>query len=188
MDLSLSCGWLALFCLISAQAQTTTTKQTASASASFTYVSDDGCVQNEVSVFAHKTTMVAAVTPKTTAIVNFFRHRYDICEDSDLGPDVVTGTVTDFSGDLNRASLFSTISGTSALGSVVRVSFALVWQGKGAITRVTGRPQNTRAGASKVVRSENASRSAVVSGTIDGENISEMPNASLRTTQNTISR
>ena len=69
MRLSLGCAWLALFSLMPAQAQTATTKKTAAASASFAYVSDDGCVHNEVILFANRTTVVSAKPPRTTAEV-----------------------------------------------------------------------------------------------------------------------
>ena len=89
---------------------------------------------------------------------------------------------------MNRASLNATISGPTASGSVVTVSFVLVWEGKGSITRQAARPQDTR-GSAKVTRSENLSRNAVVSGTIDGQDISNaMVGASLHTTRKTISR
>jgi hypothetical protein len=176
--------------LFSAQAQTATSKkQTFSARASFTYMTDDGCVQNEVIVFANKTTMVAAVPPSTTTGVTYSRYRYDYCEDSELGMDVGTSPQLTFSGDLNKASLYGTISGTAASGSVGTVSLELVWEGTGNITSLPGRPQNKRAGGSKVLHSENMSRHAVVRGTIDGQNVSGgMMTASLHTTQDTISQ
>jgi len=190
MGLTRACGWLALSSLIAAEAQTTTTTtQAFAASASFAYMSDDGCVQNEVVVFANRTTVVSAKAPRTTAEVMYSRYRYDYCEDSDLGTDLGTGVRPIFSGDLNRASLNATISGPSASGSVVTVSFVLVWEGKGSITRQTARPQNRRAGSVKVIRSENLSRNALVSGTMDGEDISDaMVGASLQAIRKTISR
>ena len=91
MGLMRACGWLALSSLIAAEAQTTTTTtQASAASASFVYVSDDGCVQNEVVLFANRTTVVSAKAPRTTAEVMYSRYQYDYCEDSDLGTDVGT--------------------------------------------------------------------------------------------------
>jgi len=190
MGLTRACGWLALSCLIAAQAQTAaTTTQASAASASFAYVSDDGCVQNEVIVFANRTTVVSAKAPITTAQVTYSRYRYDYCEDSDLGTDMGTSPRPAFSGDLNRASLNATINGYAASGSVVPISFVLVWEGKGRIMRQAGRPQNARAGSAKLIRGENLSRNAVVRGTIDDRDISDATvGASLRTTRKTISR
>jgi hypothetical protein len=102
----------------------------------------------------------------------YSRYRYDYCEDSDLGADVGTSLRPVFSGDLNRAALNATINGTTASGSPVTVSLALVWEGNGVITRLAGHPPNTRSGTAKAVGIENLSRNAVVSGTMDGQRIS----------------
>ena len=189
MGIMRACGWLALSSLIAAEAQTpATTTQGSTASATFAYVSDDGCVQNEVIVFADRTTVVSAKGPSTTAEVTYTRYRYVYCEDSDLGTDLGTSPRPMFSGDLNRASLNATINGHTASGSVIAVSFVLVWEGKGGITRRVGRPQTTRAGSAKLVPSENLSRNAVVSGTMDDRDISDATiGASLHTTRKTIS-
>jgi hypothetical protein len=189
MRLSFASSGLAIFSLISAQAQTATTKQTSAASASFNYVSDDGCVQNEVIVFANSATVGAADQPKTTATVTYSRYRYDYCDDSDLGTDVGNSPRPTFSGDLNKASLYVTINGLTASGSATTISFELVWVGTGGTVRLPDHPQNKRAANSKVVRSENMSRNAVVRGTIDGQNVSGgMISANLHTTRNTISQ
>jgi hypothetical protein len=190
MNLTRACAWLALSSLIGAGAQTaTTTTQASAANASFVYVSDDGCVENEVVVLANRTTVVSAKGPSTTAEVTYSRYRYDYCEDSDLGTDLGTSSAPIFSGDLNRASLNATINGHTALGSAVTVSLVLVWQGKGSVTRRAGHPQNTRADSAKVIRTENLSRNAVVSGTMDEWDISDgAVGASLHTTRKTISR
>src|ERR1035437_7638991 len=149
--LTRACGWLALSSLIAAQAQTaTTTTQASAASANFAYMSDDGCVQNVVIVVANVRTVVSAKAPGTTAEVTYSRDRYDYCEDSDLGTDLGTSPRPVFSGNLNRASLNATINGHTASGSVIAVSFVLVWEGKGGITRRVGRPQTTRAGSAKL--------------------------------------
>src|ERR1035438_1508948 len=130
--LTRGCGWLALSSLIAAQAQpVATTTQTSAASANFAYVSDDGCVQNEVIVFANQTTVVSRQAPRTTAEVTYTRYRYDYCADTDLGTDLGTNSQPMFSGDLNRASLNATIHGHTASGSAVTVSFVLVWNGRG---------------------------------------------------------
>src|ERR1035438_9580235 len=103
--LTRACGWLALSSLIAAQAQTgATTTQTSAASANFTYVSDDGCILNEIIVFANRTTVVTANAPRTTGEVTYTRYRYDYCEDVDLGTDLGSSAQPAFSGDLNRAS------------------------------------------------------------------------------------
>ena len=65
MGLTCTCGCLLFSSLIAAAAQTaatTTTTQTSAASASFAYVSDEGCVQNEVTVFACLTIPATATT------------------------------------------------------------------------------------------------------------------------------
>jgi hypothetical protein len=190
MGLTRACGWLALSSLIAAEAQApATTTQASTASASFAYVSDNGCIQNEVIVFANRTMVVSAKAPSTTAEVTYSRYRYDYCEDSDLGTDLGTASRPVFSGDLNRASLNATINGHTPSGSVVTVSFVLVWEGKGGITRRADRPQDSRAGSIKSIRSENLSRNAVVSGTLDDRDISDaIIGASLHTTRKTISR
>jgi len=191
MGLTRACGWLALssLILIAAEAQTAaTTMQEAAATASFTYVTDDGCVQNEVTVFANRTTAVSAKTPNATAEVTYFRYRYDYCEDSDLGTDLGASSRPVFSGDLNSASLNARIDGRTASGSVVTISFVLEWEGKGGIARRAGRRQDTRAGG-KSIGGETLSRSAVVTGTVDERNISDATvDASLHTTRRTIPR
>jgi hypothetical protein len=112
-----ACGWLTLSSLIAAEGQTAaTTTQAFAASASFAYVSDDGCVQNDVIVFANRTTVDSAQAPSTTAEVTYSRYRYDYCQDSDLGTDQGTSRRPLFSGDLNRASLNATINGHTASG------------------------------------------------------------------------
>jgi hypothetical protein len=190
MGLTRACGWLALSSLIAAEAQTAaTTTQTSAASATFAYVSDDGCIQNEVVVFANTTTVVSGKTPGTTSEVSYTRHRYDHCEDSDLGTDLGTGTRPTFSGDLNKASLNAAVAGRTPSGSTVTFSVALVWEGKGGITHQAGRPQKAGANGAKSIRSENLGRNAVVNGTIDGEEISDaVVGGSLHTTRKTIAR
>jgi hypothetical protein len=191
MGFTRACGWLALSSfLIAAEAQTVaTTTQSFAATANFAYVSDDGCVQNEVIVFANRTIVVPAKAPGTTAEVTYTRYRYDYCEDTDLGTDLGTSSRPIFSGDLNRGSLNATINGHTASGSVVTVSLVLVWEGKGGITRRAGGAQNTRAGSARSTPSENLSRNAVVSGSMDDRDISDaIVGASLHMTRKTISR
>jgi len=191
MDLTQACGWLTLSsCLIAAAAQTAATvRQASAASANFAYMSDDGCVENEVVVVANTTTVVSTKTPRPNSQVMYSRHRYDYCEDTDLGTDLGTSLRPVFSGDLNRAALNATISGTTASGSTVTVSFVLVWEGKGGIMHLASHPPNTGSGNTRVIRSQNLSRNAVVSGTMDGQNISDaMVSASLQTTRKTASR
>jgi hypothetical protein len=188
--LTRACGWLALSGWIAANAQTAApATHTSAATANFAYVSDDGCVQNEIIVFASRTTVVSDKTPHTTAEVTYSRYRYDYCEDTDLGTDLGASSQPVFSGDLNRASLNATVNGHTASGSAVTVSFVLVWEGKGVIARRMGRPQNTRDGGANLVRNENLSRTAVVSGSMDGLDISGATvGATLHTTRKTISR
>jgi hypothetical protein len=181
---------LALSSFIAAEAQTAaTTTQASAASASFAYVSDDGCIQNTVMVFATRTTVVSAKAPTTTAQVSYSRYRYDYCEDADLGTDLGTSPRPDFSGDLNRTSLNATINGHTASGAAVVISFALAWEGKGSTTRQVESPQNRPAGSAKLIRSENLVRNAVVRGTVDERDISgAVIGASLHTSRKTISR
>lgn len=190
MVLTQACAWLALSSLlIAAEAQTATTREVSAATANFAYMSDDGCVENEVVVVANATTVVSAKTPTRNSQVMYSRNRYDYCKDTDLGTDLGTSLRPAFSGDLNRAALNVTISGTTASGSVVTVSIMLVWEGKGAILRLAGRPPRTHPGATQVSSSQNLSRNAVVSGTVDGQTISDgTVNASLQTTRKTVSR
>jgi hypothetical protein len=179
-------GWLAFCSLIAAQAQpATTTTRALAASATFAYPSDDGCVENDVIVFANQTTVASAKTPGATAEVMYYRHRYDYCADADLGTDQGTSRRPVFSGDLNRAALTAAISGTSASGSAVSASFELVWEGKGAITPTP----KTASGSTKMVRDESLTRNAVLSGTIDGQSVSSaLVSANLHSTRRTISR
>jgi hypothetical protein len=177
--------------LIAAQAQTAaTTSQTAAASANFTYVSDDGCILNEVIVFANRTTVVKANTPpRTTAEVMYTRYRYNYCEDADLGTDLGTSSQPVFSGDLNRASLNATINGHTASGSAVTVSFVLMWEGKGGVTRKAGRPPSAPASSARSIHTETLNRNAVVTGSMDERDISDAAvGASLHTTRKTISQ
>jgi hypothetical protein len=184
-----ACGCLALFTCMGLQAQTSVTTQSNSASANFAYLSDDDCVQNDLEVFASKTTVGAANAPKTTTAVTYSRHRYNLCEDTDLGTDVGAAGRTAFSGDLNRASLSATVSGSSGPGSSVTVAFVLEWAGRGDSARLPAMAQSKRAGRPTVVRSENLSRTAAVRGTIDGLDVSGgAVSASLHTTESTISR
>jgi len=189
MRLCLTCGCLTFFTLASAEAQKTTTTQASAANASFAYVSDDGCVQNDVVVFANKTTVVSANPPTTKTAVTYSRYRYDYCDDADLGTDMGASAQPVFSGNLDGALLNATVNGTTAAGSAAPVSIVLVWEGRGARTSLAARP-HTRAGSPKVIHSENLSRNAVVvSGTIDGQDISQsLVSASLRTTLKTTSR
>jgi hypothetical protein len=188
--LTRGCGWLALSSLIAAQAQTAaTTTQTSAASANFAYVSDDGCILNEIIVFANRTTAVWDNTPRTTAEVTYTRYRYDYCEDADLGTDLGTSSQPVFSGDLNRASLNATINGHTASGSAVTVSFVLMWEGKGGVTRKAGRPPSAPASSARSIHTETLNRNAVVTGSMDERDISDAAvGASLHTTRKTISQ
>jgi hypothetical protein len=179
--------WLPLFSLIAAEPQTARTTQESAASASFVFMSDDGCVQNEVLVFANLRNVMSAQAPSKTAEVTYSRHRYDYCENSDLGTDIGTSSRPVFSGDLNTASLNATIDGHTASGSVVLVSFVLAWEGRGGIKRQAVHPQNAGPGSARSIRSESLSRNAVVTGTVDRQEINDaLVGASLHTTRRTL--
>jgi hypothetical protein len=189
MGLTRTLCWLAFSSLIAAAAQPVRTTQVSAASASFAYTSDEECVQNEVLVFANMRTVASAKAPSTTAEVTYSRHRYDYCEDADLGTDIGTTLRPVFSGDLNTASLNTTIEGHTASGSGVTISFALVWEGRGDVKRQAIHPKNAGAGSAKTVSSENLSRNAVVTGTVDRQDIADsVVGASLHTTRRTIPR
>jgi hypothetical protein len=178
---------MALFAWTAIAQTATTTTQASTASANFAYVSDDGCVQNEVMVFVTRSTVASAKGPTTTAEVTYTRYRYDYCADVDQGTELGASSRPVFSGDLNRASLTAAINGHTASGTPVTVSLALVWDGRGSITRKAGNPQAARSGGAKVIRSENWGRNAVVNGTMDERDISfAMVGARLQTTQTTI--
>ena len=187
--LTSACICLALSPLIAVETETIgTTTQTSAASANFIYVSDDACILNEVIVFANRTTVVSAGAPRTTGEVTYTRYRYDYCEDADLGTDLGSSSQPAFSGDLNRASLNATIHGHTASGLPVTVSFALMWEGKGSITSKVARPQNSPGGGGST-HTENISRSAMVSGSVDEQDISDAAvGASLHTTRKAISQ
>lgn len=180
--------WLAIFPFIAAEAQTAMTTQVSTASANFSYVSDDGCIQNDVMVFATRRTVVSDKAPSTTGVVTYSRYRYDYCQDSDLGTDLGSSSRLDLSGDLNKTSLNATIQGHTASGSTVSISFVLMWEGKGNVTRQVSTPPNARAANAKLTRSDMI-RNAVVRGTVDERDVSEaVVGARLRSTQNTMSR
>jgi len=185
-------SWLALPFLMAAQTQpvATTTTQTSAASANFAYVSDDGCVQNEVIVFASQTTLAApGKAPQTNAEVTYSRYRYDFCEDTDLGTDLGTSSQPMFAGDLSRASLNTTIHGHTASGGTVSVSFILSWNGQGTVTSRAPRPQSPRPGAARLISGENLSRNAIVTGIMDEREISAAAvAASLHTARKSLAR
>jgi len=196
MRLLCAFGWLAISASIATAGQaprpaqaSTKTVQSSSVSATFAYVSDGGCVQNQVVVFANLRTASSSKAPQTTADVTYSRHRYDDCDDADLGTDIGTSSRPAFSGDLNKALLNATVEGHTPSGSAVAVSFALVWEGKGAITRHPGRLPAARADGAKPIASESLSRSAAVSGSMDGEDISDaVVSGSLHTSRKTTHR
>jgi len=127
--------------------------------------------------------------PDTRAEVTYSRHRYDDCEDADLGTDIGATSRVAFSGDLNKAFLNATVEGHTPSASLVAVSFALVWEGKGVITRQAGRSPGARSDVARPIHIENLSRTAVVSGSMDGDDISDAAvSASLHTSRKTIPR
>jgi len=175
--------------LIAGETQTATTTLASAASASFAYMSDDECVQNEVLVFANMRTVASAKATTTTAEVAYSRHRYDYCKDSDLGTDMGSTSRPVFSVDLNTASVDASIDGHTDSGSVTTFSIALVWQGRGGIKRQVDRPQNAVVGSPTLIRQENLSRNAVVSGTVDRQDAADaLVGASLHTSRRTIPR
>ncbi len=188
------CGCLAISSMIAAAAQAPapvsgSATRSSVASATFAYVSDGGCVQNQVVVFANLRTASPSKGAGTSAEVTYSRHRYDDCEDSDLGTDIGTSSRLAFSGDLNKAYLNAAVEGHTPSGSPVTASFALVWEGKGAITRQASRPTGARSGSGKAIPSENLSRGAVVTGSMDGEDISDaVVSGSLHTSRKTVPR
>ena len=188
--LTSACVCLALSPLIAAETETIgTTTQTSAASANFIYVSDDGCILNEVIVFANRTTVVSAGAPRTTGEVTYTRYRYDYCEDTDLGTDLGSSSQPAFSGDLNRALLNATIHGHTPSGSPATISLALMWEGKGSVTSKTARPQNSPSGSPGLARTQNMSRNATVSGSVDEQDVSDAAvGASLHTTRKAISQ
>ncbi len=187
-NLTLACLCLTLSGSVAAQVQPATrTTQTSAASANFAYMSDDGCIESQVTVFANRTTVNAEQAPATMAVM-YSRHRYDYCENSDLGTDLGTSLRPVFSGDLNRAALNTTISGTTAAGSGVSVSFELVWEGRGDARRLLDEGKGA-SGRARLIRNESQTRGAVVSGTVDGQNVAGATlSATLRTSRKTVSR
>ncbi len=172
--LTSACVCVALSSLIAAEPETIgATTHTSAASANFIYVSDDGCILNEVIVFANRTTVVSASAPRATGEVTYTRYRYHYCEGADLGTDLGSSSQPVFSRDLNRALLNATIHGHTASGSPATISFALTWEGRGGITSKTGRPQNSPDAGARLTRSKNMSRNAAVSGSVDEQDISD---------------
>jgi hypothetical protein len=69
------------------------------------------------------------------------------------------------------------------------MTLVLIWEGKGAVTRKTGGPQNVPAAGARAMRTENLNRGAVVSGSMDDRDISDsVVGASLHTTRKTSSQ
>ena len=183
-----ACICLAVFSCVGARAQNAISTQSSSATATFAYLSDDDCVQNEVEVFASRTTVTSASGPPPSMTATYSRHRFDICENIDLGADIgATGHGT-FTADLDRASLSATIGGVSPSGARTTINIALEWAGRGATVQPSAAPSNQIAGKPKVTRGS-ASRSAVARGTVDGIDVSDAAvGASLHLEQHTVSR
>lgn len=182
-----ACSLLAFSSLILIEAHAATT-QTSTASASFVYMSDDGCVQNQVIVFANRMTPISSQAPGTAIEVTYFRDRYDYCKESDLGTDTGTSRRPLFSADLNRAALNATIDGHTVTGSPVTISFDLVWEGQGTIT---GRKAALRAHgeSGRLMHRQTLSRNAAVNGSVDDHDISgAVVGASLQTISRIVSR
>jgi hypothetical protein len=176
----------------------TSTVQILSASASVEFVSHDGCIQNEVSIFIKRTTALQGASKETgtRGEATYSRSRYDLCEDTDLGTDVGSSSAAVLSGDLQRIHLDIAIEGVShAIGRgldaavpPVRISFSLTWSGTGNIHRVGGSP-GTSSSAKVVVRQNSQSRGATVGGQVDGEEIfSGSIGSIMLTTRQTIAR
>jgi len=125
-------GWRFLLDAAQAQPVPTTRRRRRQAPISPTW-SDDGCVQNEVIVFANQTTVVSGNAPRNHREVTYTRYRYDYCEDTDLGTDLGTSSQPMFSGDLNRASLECRHPRAYRLRfRSVTVRLVLVWNGRAA--------------------------------------------------------
>jgi len=149
------------------------------ASANLAFVSPDGCIQNEVSIFIRQTNAKpgAEKTAGPKNDVTYSRSRFDLCEDDDLGTDLGSSSTAVISGDLNRVRVEASIDGIprairagfDASQPLVRVSFSLTWIGTGDIIHVGRNPgaPNPRA----AVRPDSRSRSATLQGHVDGQDV-----------------
>ena len=183
------CGCLALLSGMSLEAQTATTTKSSSATASFAYLSDDDCVQNDVEVFASQTTVASSKVPKTTMAATYSRHRYNLCEDSDFGHRLRSRRATGLRGRFGPCVSQRDHQWLKWSRLDDGRCFCVGWAGKGESTRLPAPPETKRTGRPTVIRSENLSRGAIVRGAIDGQDISgtEQSSHSLHTAQNTIS-
>lgn len=147
--------------------------QALSATANLAFISRDGCVQNEVSIFLNQTIPAANATPGVPgkADVTYVRNRFDFCEGVDLGTDRGSSHAVSVSGDLNRLRVDGTIDGTDASQAAIRLTFSIMWTGMGEIRRVTH--ASGAANAKGAARPDTQSRSATVIGRVDGEDVSE---------------
>jgi hypothetical protein len=150
-----------------------TPEQVLSATANLAYISRDGCVQNEISIFVNQTIPVpnkAGAVPGKTE-VTYLRTRFDFCEGVDLGLDRGSSRAVTVTGDLKRLRLDGAIDGTDGSQGSTRVTFSIAWTGMGEIHRVThpsGAPN-----AKGAARPDTQSRSAIVDGRVEGEEVSE---------------
>jgi hypothetical protein len=164
---------------------TTATVEVRSASADLAFVSREGCVQNEISIIVHQTTVRpgASQDARTETHVSYSRSRFDFCEGVDLGTDLGSSRTALFSGDLNRARLDVSIDGVDASQSTIRISFSLTWNGTGNIQRA-GRSPSASPDAKAAVHTVSQSRNAWVEGRVDGQDVSGATiAASLQTTR-----
>lgn len=153
--------------------------QVLTASANLAFVSPEGCIQNEVSIFVRQTTAKpgAAKTAGPKSDVTYSRSRFDLCEDDDLGTDLGSSSTAVISGDLNRVRVDASIDGINralrrgfdASEPPIRVAFSLTWTGTGDILRVGRNPGAANARAA--VRPDSRSRSATLQGRVDGQDV-----------------
>lgn len=172
---------LALLASTNADPAESPTVESLSASGNLSFVSRDGCIENDVTIFVNKTVAPPgaskAVSYKTD--VTYSRLRYDLCTDSDLGTDLGSTSTAEVSGDLKSVHLVATVdgiprairSGFDAAIAPVRISFSLTWIGAGDINHLShhvGTATNVKAAA----RPDRQSRSAWIGGQIDGAEVS----------------
>jgi len=163
-----------------------------SATANLAFVSYEGCVQNEISIFVNQTSVWpgASGEPHSETAISYSRTRFDLCEDIDLGTDTGASRSAHFSADMSRAQLEASIEGTGPSQAPTRISLSLTFIGTGdthQASRSPGAPTNAK--AKVAVRTDSQTRNAWVQGRIDGQDVSGGSlGASLQITRQTITR
>jgi len=175
-DLGMRTSWVVVLLVspaLNAAPLETTSVQALSATANLTFISRDGCVENDISIFVNQTTpapnATRGVSGKTD--VTYSRSRFDFCEGVDLGTDRGSSRAITVSGDLKRLRLDGSIDGTDGSQAATRLAFSITWTGMGEIHRVThpASPANAKIAA----RPDTQSRSATVAGHVEGEEVSD---------------